>query len=309
MAKVSLFETLMIDTLKFGFKASLKQKSFFLKSTEEFLSPIDKKKHVQTKYKRNDDVLKMTYISSDTQHFFENYMIFVGSLPKAVYGNNTTNRMVSKDRFFKLVSLLLERYKIEQESDIEVFRVDTGWNYKMNTDVRFLIPKLPNNASRLKTRRYDDQTLLLYNSQRSYRVYDKIQDNIAKKLISQKEWGNKSHNILREEISTFKKRNILKVFPNIDEIFNKRNQKEYFLKWHKKLCMPDFNKIEHFSYIEFFQENGWKDLVFYLGHKGVSEIGYKNFSDMFNQLGVPRATKYRYLKQVKEILSRFYTEV
>jgi len=282
-----------------------------------------------------------------------------GSAAKLLYGKNTENYKIDFKDFKEAIE---EDSKLLLDWDkTKVSRVDFGINHHKDIDVRFLIQELRNNTSSYNSRSYGNETLNLSNTQKIFRVYDKIQEQIAKKELgykkiirhsiqknlsikqnnyknekltedeilikkclnkeaTQEEWQiaemkgyttlkkdkeeiqKIEHNILREELATFKNKTIEKYFPNIQTIFEIDRSKEYFQGEKKRLRIPKDYEKKLFDLQEYFMKYGLEQTILYLGIQGIKNIDYKTFVEMFKTCNIPDRTRYRYQKKIRDLL-------
>jgi len=243
-----------------------------------------------------------------------------GSAQKLIHGTNAENHEIKYNEF---------REAIEDDCHFHLnweqtyfSRLDLGINHKKNNDVRFLIKKIKNN-SQMKSRTYNDQTFMISNTQRTFRIYDKIQEQIDKKELGTFTYKNKHghvitkkdikkaelipHDILREELATWKKANIQNYFTRPEAIFDLENTNKFFKYWKKRLQVPnDYIEKEHlddFNLQKYFITNGFEKTIEHTIRKNIfDEIEYKKWVELFKTSEIPDRTRYRYQKKIRDLL-------
>lgn len=222
-----------------------------------------------------------------------------GSIQKSLFNTNLENPVITSDAVHERLYNICKSVSILDYIDFynyNVSRLDIGYNWSCDCDVRSLIPNI-DSFSNMNTVRYGNETYLIKNTQRQFRIYDKV----AECIVLDKLPKDTRHNILREEMALFHQRNIVKSFTEKSNIFNKEIQENIFENFKKKLNLPADPRKQLLSLEDIFLSKGFDNMLMYLGLERIKQIGYKRLSNLLVDL--PRATKYRYLKKLKGVLN------
>jgi len=215
----------------------------------------------------------------------------VVSIDKLFDNNNYSNINITFDEFACALEDKIKAKVNYEPNELKILKAIFSRNTILNGDIRFLFD--------VEGLGYFGKSTLLgnvdcyerKNSIYSYMFYDMIE--------YEKNNNSLIHNVLREDLTLFEKKNIKKNISSIKGLFERKDSIRYFSELEKRFLEVD--KIVFFDLKTYFETHTFEDTLEYLITENI-KVNNLKWNVLFKTCNVPEATRYRYQKKIKDLL-------